>query len=340
MKLNRKAVVVTGLAAVAAVGGTFAYYNSSLSMDNPLSTGHYNTQLVEDFTPPEKEWKPGATIDKQVGVTNTGDYPVLVRIKMDENWKRADKETPFKTVKTSDENMTEDLFAAMSGQEDKEYVTDTTRQADDSDGEVANDGGSVVRKNLSGSTDWKYNENDGYWYYYKVLYKGEASDNFMDSITLASNIDLGKYNETDYYYVGSSDTDVAEIDTDSWVKYVNDGSEITIYSVQEDKTVKEEKIGGDLNEDGSVDAIDLAQYLTKNGTLTADDKLFRKNESLLDESAKGYADANYTLTVTSEFVQATPEAVNEVFKTASDDFKALANTDQSPAEETSAASGN
>ena len=65
----------------------------------------------------------------------------------------------------------------------------------------------------------------------------------------------------------------------------------------------------DTNEDGFIDAIDMASVLE----LGENDKLFRKNESLLDEKAKGYADANYTLTITSEFVQATPGALAEVF---------------------------
>ena len=41
------------------------------------------------------------------------------------------------------------------------------------------------------------------------------------------------------------------------------------------------------------------------------ESLFRKSESNLDSDRKGYGDSNYTLTVTSEFVQATKDAVTD-----------------------------
>ena len=85
-KLNKKAAAGIGLGALALVGGTFAYYSQTASLDNPLSTGRYTTQLVEDYTPPTEDLKPGAKWDKNVGAENTGDYPVLVRISMKESW--------------------------------------------------------------------------------------------------------------------------------------------------------------------------------------------------------------------------------------------------------------
>ena len=49
-KLNKKAAAGIGLGALALVGGTFAYYSQTASLDNPLRTGRYTTQLVEDYT--------------------------------------------------------------------------------------------------------------------------------------------------------------------------------------------------------------------------------------------------------------------------------------------------
>lgn len=42
-KLNKKAAAGIGLGALALVGGTFAYYSQTASLDNPLSTGKYTT---------------------------------------------------------------------------------------------------------------------------------------------------------------------------------------------------------------------------------------------------------------------------------------------------------
>ena len=39
MKLNKKIFAVSGLAALAVVGATWAYFNQSTSITNPLSTG-------------------------------------------------------------------------------------------------------------------------------------------------------------------------------------------------------------------------------------------------------------------------------------------------------------
>ena len=42
-KLNKKAAAGIGLGALALVGGTFAYYSQTASLDNPLSTGRYTS---------------------------------------------------------------------------------------------------------------------------------------------------------------------------------------------------------------------------------------------------------------------------------------------------------
>ena len=97
-KLNKKAAAGIGLGALALVGGTFAYYSQTASLDNPLSTGRYTTQLVEDYTPPTEDLKPGAKWDKNVGAENTGDYPVLVRISMKESWSYKGAADSYKTI--------------------------------------------------------------------------------------------------------------------------------------------------------------------------------------------------------------------------------------------------
>ncbi|HIT41447.1 MAG TPA: hypothetical protein IAB60_04965 [Candidatus Caccovicinus merdipullorum] len=301
-KMSKKATALAGLGVLAVVGGTFAYYNQTVSLENPLNTGHYDNEVIEDYTPPTDDLKPGATIDKVVGAKNTGDYPVMVRIKMDEVWRNADGDI---IDRHSSEGLT--AFAAETGASG-EF---TAQQIDDEDGDVSNSAGgednSVVRKNLTSSSKWTYNVNDGYWYYNEVLYSGEETGNLLDSITLASNIDLGKYIQKDYYYVGTSGMSQGDVTDNMWAEYT--------VSRDDDGRVNGITVGGsaidDENNDGFYDAIDMAISLG----ITDEQKLFRKNESLLDEDHTGYADANYTLTVTSQFVQATPDALTEAFGT-------------------------
>lgn len=282
-KMSKKATALAGLGVLAVVGGTFAYYNQTVSLENPLTTGRYKNELIEDYTPPTDHLKPGATIAKVVGAKNTGDYPVMVRIKMDEVWRNADGDI---IDRHSSEGLT--AFAAKAGASG-EFIA---QQIDDEDGDVSNSAGgedySVVRKNLTSNSNWTYNVNDGYWYYNEVLYSGEKTGNLLDSITLASNIDLGLYTQKNWYFTGNASTDKENIS--GWIEY-----DITDFS--------------DRNGDNIVDAIDMAISLG----ITDEEKLFRKNESLLDEDHTGYADAYYTLTVTSQFVQATKAALTKEF---------------------------
>ena len=41
-KMSKKATALAGLGVLAVVGGTFAYYNQTVSLENPLNTGHYD----------------------------------------------------------------------------------------------------------------------------------------------------------------------------------------------------------------------------------------------------------------------------------------------------------
>lgn len=304
-KMSKKATALAGLGVLAVVGGTFAYYNQTVSLENPLTTGEYDNELIEDYTPPTEDLKPGATIDKVVGAKNTGDYPVMVRIKMDEVWRRKDANGPTQDI-ISHDSTEGDEFAAIEIGTKYGYGNEfDANQAVDDDGLVKDDE-SVVRKNLAKdfAKDWTYNANDGYWYYNKILAPGQTADNLLESITLASDIDLGHYIQKDWYYVGPSSMTQDKVPT--WNEYTvtrdETSGEVTNITINGTSV-------GDRNRDGFTDAIDMAMYLN----ITSGKKLFRKNESVLDEDAKGYAKANYTLTVTSQFVQATPDALETEF---------------------------
>ena len=305
-KMSKKATALAGLGVLAVVGGTFAYYNQKVSLENPLTTGHYDNELIEDYTPPTDDLKPGATIDKVVGAKNTGDYPVMVRIKMDEVWRQKDADGNNQDIISHDSTEGDGFAAIAIGTEDVGYGNEfDADQADDTDGLVEGDE-SVVRKNLAEdfAEDWTYNANDGYWYYNKILNPDQTTGNLLESITLASDIDLGHYIQKDWYARGNSG--MTQDQVTAWEEYTVTRDETSGEVI--DIFINGTSVG-DRNGDDIIDAIDMAMALK----ITSEQKLFRKNESLLDEDAKGYADANYTLTVTSQFVQATPDALETEF---------------------------
>lgn len=316
MKLNKKLVAAGGLAAIAVIGGTWAYFNQTTAISNPLSTGTYTTSMVERFTP-STDWQPGVTVDKLVQAENTGDYPVLVRVKMDEVWTRKGATEAFATIMSANGTAFNDLK-----EENGRYIAN--QYTADADGDASKDGivpaftvvapdsdfsekdHSVVYKNLSGigteGDTWSFNPTDGYWYYNQALAAGTAAtptvtEPLMDSIRLADNVDMGKYTDGSLldYVVSKSDT--KDNITEAWISS-NKTSLKDIYDglSQEDK-----------------DAIDAKTSY-----------LWSRSTSKIDDTLAGYANANYALNITTEFIQATKDAVAAEWTTAPDTIKALA----------------
>lgn len=249
MRKNRKIAGAAGLASIMVIGGAFAYFNQTMTVANPFDTGKYDTTVIEEFKPEDgSNWEPGAEVDKDVTVKNTGDYDVLVRVKFDEKWVNKD------TKSTVKENT---------------GMKDSTSQEKADDGLVANDG-SVVAKTLI-KTDWVYNETDGYWYYNKNLTAGSDTGVFLDAVKLLEDADMGKYTATNYYTTAATKPEEDAIGTDpaaQWVAYTG--------------TVPKEA--------------------THNMVVTKQ-----------DSTAPGYGNADYTLTITAQTVQATKAAMTNAF---------------------------
>ena len=137
---NKKLKAIAGLVAVAVIGGSLAYFNQTMTVENPFDTNKYSSELVETFNPGDgDDWQPGATVNKDIQVDNTGDYDVIVRVKFDETWTRKGGNSAYVT---------------------NTGINDSTSQTDETDGLVTGDY-SVVQKNLLNAGKWFYNTNDG-----------------------------------------------------------------------------------------------------------------------------------------------------------------------------------
>lgn len=249
MKDRKKLLVAAGIALVIVIGGTFAYFNQTLSVENPFDTGKYDSVLKEDFSPSGgKNWEPGGEVNKDIEVKNTGDYDLIARVKFDEKWVNKDDGSITKENKGMDK---------------------TTGQVNANDGKTEGDD-SVVIKNLL-DDNWVYNAADGYWYYKSNLKAHSTTGKFLDSVKLLEDADMGKYYVTKYYTKAETEPEDTAIGSDpetQWVVYkdaVPEGSKHTMTKTSQ------------------------------------------------DPDAPGYGNANYTLTITAETVQATKAAVKSAF---------------------------
>lgn len=276
--MNKKLTAIGGLAALAVVGGTWAFFTQDTTIHNKLTTdGMYGLNTTEKFNP-GSEWAPGTEVEKKITVKNTGTGAVLVRVKMDENW--AYKAAP------------EQLFGEWaSGQNE---FTDIQLE-EPADGNPANDPSSVVHKNLDEDNiqldatakqkKWYFAE-DGYWYFCDKLERGDATANLLNSIKLDEKTDIGLIANKYYYIAVDKGADEPDFDAATW-----------------------NEMNATTEEDAQKELAGIAEGQT-------DKDFYMTLETKTDESAKGYSDAGYTLNITTEAVQATPDAVKTEWTTA------------------------
>ncbi len=194
MKKGKSILLIAGLIALLIVAGVWAFYTSTTSLDNRLKTvGRYGETLIEKFTPTE-EWKSGQAVPKEVRVRNTGNAPIVARIKLNEVWWRDSN---------SDGTMQDPQERLIGHDSVTNGISDITSvsQVNATDGSVLGDK-TVVEKTLA-ALDWTAGA-DGYWYYNNILNKGMSTANFMTAIKLAANTDMGLKRSVKYYTESAS----------------------------------------------------------------------------------------------------------------------------------------
>lgn len=280
--MNKKLTAIGGLAALAVVGGTWAFFTQDTTIHNKLTTdGMYGLNTTEKFNP-GSEWAPGTEVEKKITVKNTGTGAVLVRVKMDENW-------AYKGTDT--------LFREWASEKDPLAFLEVSERLTNEDGDPSNDVSTVVHKNLDEDNiqldatakqeKWYFAE-DGYWYFCDKLEGGEATANLLNSIKLDEKTDMGLIANKYYYIVVEKDSKEPAFDAEEWTEMkatTEEGAQEELATI----AAREENKNKDI-------------YMTL--------------ETKTDESAKGYSDAGYTLNITTEAVQATPDAVKTEWTTA------------------------
>ena len=123
----------------------------AVTAENYLEAKNYDSNITENYEPPHDGFTPEVLVTKEVGVTNTGDIPMLVRITYEEYW---------------DNVLNAGLVLAdpVAGIYDGDTETD-----------------SLVRK--TAGSGWLYG-GDGYFYYMTVLDPGGVTGKFITAIEL------------------------------------------------------------------------------------------------------------------------------------------------------------
>ena len=86
MKNKKKiALGATALAVVMVAAGTFAWFSTTdKTAPNIFGMDNFDVTITEAFDKPDVPLIPGTDVTKEVGVTNSGNVPAVVRVKLDE----------------------------------------------------------------------------------------------------------------------------------------------------------------------------------------------------------------------------------------------------------------
>lgn len=168
--MKKKKIIGIGAAVLLVASlaiGSLAYFTSKENIKNSFSTiaqgtgdkgGDEGIDIVEDFDKVKAQSMiPGDTVNKDVQVNSTANYPQFVRVKLSPSWVNSDGNANATLNQTDLDNI----------------ILNTTNVSED------------ITEN-----QW-FKGNDGYYYYIAVLnpqgQQGANTSKLLDSVTLASN---------------------------------------------------------------------------------------------------------------------------------------------------------
>lgn len=281
MRKNKKAILgLAALAAMFAIGGTWAFWSQDLSAKNVFQTGTYDSDIVEKFTPPATgEWLPGVTVEKQVRVKNNGNVKMAVTAEIDQVWIR-----------------TENVYNPASASEA------TPSQ--------------IIAPAAGENFDLMFLDDSGKFQYATIINWGEDVA-ALESISTEARDALG-FTASDSVVAGLDDTEAKDkwiliaLENDAETNAGGNGySRLQfIYNGVVDGAEETPMLltGATLNPQikGSVTAKHTEVYADENGNTV-------KKTVTSTNPKYGYDSARYTMTIHAVTVQATEAAVKEVF---------------------------
>ena len=291
---KRTKLAVSALLLLTLIATTWAYFNQTSEIGNKFNTKNHGVETIEEFTP-EQELLPGETIDKKVGVKNTGDYGLVVRIRFDEKWERGGSEI---IAISSEDNGAFNNAIASAVMDGQGRVTST--QVHKTDGLVAGDE-TVIYKNLPGLTDGTWTKgNDGYYYYKTILTAKQSTSSLLASITFAGDADLGFYAAPVEKYSTTASSVIVSLQATY-------NTTLAAYEADKDNAAKEAAFKA------AETALEAGYAWSTSKPADTSKITYQKVSTSVDPNRLGYSNANYTLTVVTQVCQATEEAVEEAW---------------------------
>ena len=215
---KKAALGLAGIAAVAVIGGTWAYWSQDLTATNEFETGKFDSDIVEQFTPPAVgEWLPGVTTEKNVKVTNSGDVDMALVAEITQEWNREGESLPIRFAAPDPSPITRGYEnAAVINWGENTAMHDIT--AIDSVAEEAREMGITASVSSYGDSEAKdkwvlVDVSDDYskliFVYNGIVPAGEETPELLNSVTLNSKIESW-VSEKNYFYDENGEQQVEE----------------------------------------------------------------------------------------------------------------------------------
>ena len=215
---KKAALGLAGIAAVAVIGGTWAYWSQDLTATNEFETGKFDSDIVEQFTPPAVgEWLPGVTTEKNVKVTNSVDVDMALVAEITQEWNREGESLPIRFAAPDPSPITRGYEnAAVINWGENTAMHDIT--AIDSVAEEAREMGITASVSSLGDSEAKdkwvlVDVSDDYskliFVYNGIVPAGEETPELLNSVTLNSKIESW-VSEKNYFYDENGEQQVEE----------------------------------------------------------------------------------------------------------------------------------
>lgn len=230
---KKAALGLAGIAAVAVIGGTWAYWSQDLTATNEFETGKFDSDIVEQFTPPAVgEWLPGVTTEKNVKVTNSGDVDMALVAEITQEWNREGESLPIRFAAPDPSPITRGYEnAAVINWGENTAMHDIT--AIDSVAEEAREMGITASVSSLGDSEAKdkwvlVDVSDDYskliFVYNGIVPAGEETPELLNSVTLNSKIESW-VSEKNYFYDENGEQQVEE---KGWMKVNYEDAQYTM----------------------------------------------------------------------------------------------------------------
>ena len=146
-------IAIVALVAVAGIGAVIAFGSDKAMFNNNFAVADYKTVAEENFSSPD-DWTPCTETPKVATMTNNGNVPVVVRMKIEEWWRDA---------------------------------------ADTQDLPLVKDGVTLAEIKTQNESDWEL-KGDGWYYYKELLAPGQTTTSLLKAVKLDCSANFGGEN--------------------------------------------------------------------------------------------------------------------------------------------------